>query len=65
MSAQTLFRRPRAAHDLILAIFAANPLQPLIDFFEWILLWFHDNVGLGWGLSIIAMTVLVRAACCR
>ena len=35
--------------------------QPLIDFFEWILLQFHD-LGLGWGLSIIAMTVLVRAA---
>jgi YidC/Oxa1 family membrane protein insertase len=35
--------------------------QPLIDFFEWILLRFHDGLGLGWGLSIIAMTVLVRA----
>jgi len=35
--------------------------QPLINFFEWILLQFHD-LGLGWGLSIIAMTVLVRAA---
>ena len=46
----------------IFAIFAANPLQPLINFFEWILLGFHDKVGLGWGLSIIAMTVLVRAA---
>ena len=36
--------------------------SPLIDFFEWILLRFHDVVGLSWGLSIIAMTVLVRAA---
>src|SRR5215216_4536560 len=44
------------------SLFAANPLQPLIDFFEAILKFFHDNVGLGWGLSIIAMTVLVRAA---
>jgi YidC/Oxa1 family membrane protein insertase len=35
--------------------------QPLIDFFEQILLWFHD-VGLSWGMSIIAMTVVVRAA---
>jgi YidC/Oxa1 family membrane protein insertase len=43
-------------------LFAANPLQPLINFFEWILTSFHDKVGLGWGLSIIAMTVLVRAA---
>ena len=39
----------------------ANIFQPLIDFFEWILLFFHDDVGLSWGLSIIAMTVLVRA----
>jgi YidC/Oxa1 family membrane protein insertase len=36
--------------------------QPLIDFFEWILLRFHDGLGFGWGASIIAMTVLVRAA---
>ena len=39
----------------------ANIFQPLIDFFEQILLWFHD-VGLSWGMSIIAMTVVVRAA---
>jgi YidC/Oxa1 family membrane protein insertase len=39
----------------------ANVFQPLIDFFEWILLQFHD-LGLGWGMSIIAMTVVVRAA---
>ena len=39
----------------------ANVFQPLIDFFEQILLWFHD-VGLSWGMSIIAMTVVVRAA---
>jgi YidC/Oxa1 family membrane protein insertase len=41
---------------------AANIFQPLIDAFEWILLRFHDDLGLGWGLSIIAMTVIVRAA---
>ena len=35
---------------------------PLIKFFEWILLQFHDGLGLSWGWSIIAMTVLVRAA---
>ena len=40
----------------------ANIFQPLIDFFEWILLRFHNDVGLGWGASIIAMTVIVRAA---
>jgi YidC/Oxa1 family membrane protein insertase len=40
----------------------ANVLQPLIDFFEGILKFFHDSVGFSWGLSIIAMTVVVRAA---
>ena len=42
--------------------FAANPLQPLIDFFEAILVFFHDNVGFGWGMAIVALTVIVRAA---
>src|SRR3954469_81083 len=41
---------------------SANVLQPLIDFFEGILKFFHDSVGFSWGLSIIAMTVVVRAA---
>jgi YidC/Oxa1 family membrane protein insertase len=40
---------------------ATNPLQPLINAFEWVLLRFHDTIGFGWGLSIIALTVLVRA----
>jgi YidC/Oxa1 family membrane protein insertase len=39
----------------------ANVLQPLIDVFEQVLLFFHDHVGLGWGMSIIAMTITVRA----
>jgi YidC/Oxa1 family membrane protein insertase len=39
----------------------ANIFQPLIDFFEAILKFFHDTVGLQWGWSIIAMTVIVRA----
>ena len=43
-------------------VFAANPLQPLIEFFEAILKFFHDSGGLGWGMSIIALTVVVRAA---
>jgi YidC/Oxa1 family membrane protein insertase len=42
--------------------FASNPLQPLIDIFESILVFFHDDVGLQWGWAIIALTVLVRAA---
>jgi YidC/Oxa1 family membrane protein insertase len=40
----------------------ANILQPLIDFFEFFLTdVFHDRVGLGWGASIVALTLLVRA----
>jgi YidC/Oxa1 family membrane protein insertase len=39
----------------------ANVFQPLIDFFEAILKFFHDNVGLSWGWSIVVMTVIVRA----
>ena len=40
-------------------VFAANPLQPLINFFEQILIWFHD-LGIGWGMAIICLTVLIR-----
>src|SRR4051812_23677286 len=40
----------------------ANILQPLIDVFESVLLFFHDNVGFSWGMSIIALTIVVRAA---
>jgi YidC/Oxa1 family membrane protein insertase len=40
----------------------ANILQPLIDLFEWLLLRFHDDLGLGWGMSIIGMTLLIRLA---
>ena len=43
-------------------VFFANVLQPLIDFFEEILLFFHDTVGLSWGWAIVALTVVVRAA---
>src|SRR3954451_10363700 len=40
-------------------VFAANPLQPLIDLFESILQAFHD-VGLSWGMAIVLLTLLVR-----
>ena len=40
----------------------ANVIQPLIDAVDAVLVFFHDNVGLSWGLSIIALTVVVRAA---
>jgi YidC/Oxa1 family membrane protein insertase len=36
-------------------------IQPLIDFFEAILKFFHDSIGLSWGFSIIALTIIVRA----
>jgi YidC/Oxa1 family membrane protein insertase len=38
----------------------ANVLQPLIDVAHAILRFFHDSVGLGWGMSIIGLTVVVR-----
>ncbi len=38
----------------------ANIFQPLIDVFDRVILFFHDSVGLGWGMSIIALTVVVR-----
>ena len=44
-------------------IFAEIPvLQPLIDLSEIILKFFHDSVGVGWGLSIILMTCTIRLA---
>jgi len=36
--------------------------SPLIRFFEAILQFFHDSLGLGWGTAIVALTVVVRAA---
>ena len=65
MAAQTLFRRSAPHHrllPLLTVVFFANVLQPLIDFFEAILQFFHDTVGLGWGWAIVALTSLVRAA---
>ena len=44
----------------------ANIFQPLIDVFESVLKFFHDTVGLSWGLSIIALTIVrPRRCCCR
>jgi YidC/Oxa1 family membrane protein insertase len=39
----------------------ANILQPLVDVFETVLKFFHDTVGASWGLSIILLTIAVRA----
>ena len=38
----------------------ANPLQPLIDVAEWVILFFHDDVGFGWGTAIVALTFVTR-----
>ncbi|MSX02832.1 MAG: membrane protein insertase YidC [Actinobacteria bacterium] len=35
-------------------------LSPVISVFQWLLLFFHDTIGIGWGLAIIALTVVVR-----
>jgi YidC/Oxa1 family membrane protein insertase len=40
----------------------ANILQPLVNVFESILQFFHDSFGASWGLSIILLTIVVRAA---
>ncbi|MGN6258822.1 MAG: YidC/Oxa1 family membrane protein insertase [Solirubrobacterales bacterium] len=40
---------------------AANILQPLINVANAVLKFFHDNAGLSWGMSIIALTVVTRA----
>jgi YidC/Oxa1 family membrane protein insertase len=40
----------------------ANVFQPLIDLADAILVFFHDQVSFGWGMAIVAMTVVVRLA---
>jgi len=39
----------------------ANILQPLINIANGVLQFFHDNVGLSWGMAIIMLTVVTRA----
>ena len=38
----------------------ANVLQPLIDFSEGVMKFFHDSVGFSWGFSIIFLTFVIR-----
>ncbi|MFP5363410.1 MAG: YidC/Oxa1 family membrane protein insertase, partial [Thermoleophilia bacterium] len=38
------------------------PVQVLVDVLEPILVFIHDTTGFGWGMSIILLTILVRAA---
>jgi YidC/Oxa1 family membrane protein insertase len=42
-------------------LLSANIFQPLIDVFESVLTFFHNHVGVSWGLSIVLLTVLIRA----
>jgi YidC/Oxa1 family membrane protein insertase len=43
-------------------LLAANPLQPLIDVANSVLTFFHDDVGVGWGVAIILLTFVTRIA---
>jgi YidC/Oxa1 family membrane protein insertase len=43
-------------------LLAANPLQPLIDVANSVLMFFHDDVGTSWGLAIILLTFVTRIA---
>ena len=38
----------------------ANVLQPLIDFSEAVMKFWHDKAGFSWGMSIILLTVVIR-----
>src|ERR1700730_8028777 len=42
-------------------LLSANIFQPLIDVFEAVLKFFHNNIGVGWGVSIVLLTILIRA----
>ena len=37
-----------------------NPLRPLENFLQKVLIWLHETVGFSWGWSIIVLTVIVR-----
>jgi YidC/Oxa1 family membrane protein insertase len=41
---------------------AANIFQPLIDVADSVLKFFHNNVGVSWGLSIVLLTIVTRIA---
>ena len=43
-------------------MFFATFLQPLVDLNDAILKFWHNEVGLSWGASIIGLTVVIRAA---
>jgi YidC/Oxa1 family membrane protein insertase len=43
-------------------VIVANVLQPLIDVADVVLNFFHDDIGLGWGWSIVGLTFVTRLA---
>ena len=42
-------------------LLTANIFQPLIDVFEAVLKFIHNNLGVSWGFSIVLLTVVIRA----
>jgi YidC/Oxa1 family membrane protein insertase len=48
-----------ATSPFVLALLA--PVQWIVDLLHPVLLFFHDSVGVGWGTSIVLLTVVVRA----
>jgi len=42
-------------------LLSANIFQPLIDIFESVLKFFHNNLGISWGFSIVLLTICMRA----
>ena len=43
----------------VLALLA--PVQWIVDLLKPVLIFFHDSIGVGWGMSIVLLTVVVRA----
>jgi YidC/Oxa1 family membrane protein insertase len=41
-------------------VLIANIFQPLIDVANTVLKFFHDDIGLTWGLAIVALTIVTR-----
>ena len=58
--------KPPVPERLTMLLVYANIFQPLIDVFEAVLKFFHDSVGISWGLSIVrADDRRPRGRCCR
>ena len=46
--------------NLLNLLALTNPLRPLENFLQKVLIWLHETVGFSWGWSIIVLTVIVR-----